>query len=112
MIFWALYFCHTSFLYRIAAVCTKKLWDPQGAMCSSKEVLLLWEVTLSRYVPVSLCGSCGVNCINGLLFRAQFNNVPIFGVCLCDIAFIFYGAIFHKQTPKEVFLMDFCLLLY
>ena len=91
MIFWALYVCHTTFLYRFAAVLTKKLWDPQEAARSLKEMLLLWGVTLSRYVPASFCGSWEMNRINGHHFWAQVNNVPIFDVCLCDMAFVLWG---------------------
>ena len=41
MIFWTLYACHTTFLYRLAAVLTQRLWDPQQAAPSLKEMLLL-----------------------------------------------------------------------
>ena len=73
-------FCHTSFLYRIAVVRTKKLWDPQGATCSSKEVLLLWEVPLSRYVPFfplwfPVGGFVTADSLSGL----NFDVVPILG---------------------------------
>ena len=43
-------------------------------------------------------------CCNRLLFRAQFNVVPILGSVYATWR-LYHGAIFHKQTPKEVILL-------
>ena len=48
--------------------------------------------------------SCGENCSSRLLFRAQFNVVPILGSVYATWH-LYYRAIFHKQTPKEVILL-------
>ena len=48
--------------------------------------------------------SCRGKCSNRLLFRAQFDVVPILGSVYATWR-LYYGAIFHKQTPKEVILL-------
>ena len=48
--------------------------------------------------------SCRGKCSNRLLFRAQFDVVPILG-SVCVKWHLYFGAIFHKQTPKEVILL-------
>ena len=67
-------------------------------------VLLLWEVTLSRYVPFFPLWLPVERCSSRLPVRAQFNVVPIFG-SIYAIWHLYYGAILHKQTPKEVILL-------
>ena len=80
MIFWALYFCHTSFLFKIAVVRTKRLWDLQGATGSSEEVLLLQEFALPRFFPFfPLWVPVGGLVAAVSLSRFMFNVVHIFG---------------------------------
>ena len=68
------------------------------------KVLHLWEDTLSRYVPFFPLWLPIERCSSRLPFRAQFNVVPIFG-SIYAIWNLCYGAILHKQTPKEVILL-------
>ena len=58
--------------------------------------------------------SCRGKYSNRLLFRAQFDIVPILGSVYATWR-LYYGAIFHKHTPEEVILLAklpfFCVWL-